>query len=387
MTKLRAGLIGCGSMGGGVHAPGLANHPQVELSAIADVTPPNLERVGDEQGIPAERRFAEAEDLAALPDLDLVVVATPPWLRKAPVLTALNAGKHVLAEKPLAAVPRDAWEMAEAAERADCVLAMMHNYLFFPEFEAAKAAIDKGVIGEVQTISANLLCVPDNPGAATFQPGWRRDLGRAGGGILMDMLHPLYVMSWLANAPVSEVSAMIRRTGEGPLPVDDLAMCHLRLGDVYASLNLGWGLGPGGIGVGGTEGRLWLRYINNGTTPFDRFHSAFTSDGMTTQPLEVEGVIADADSAHASEDERLAWAFDGYNMQNSYLNLVGDVVAAVTEGRQPRSTGEDGARAVDTVLACYASAARRHPVALPLDSTDPVFGQGVTALAAASDGG
>ena len=168
-------------MGGGVHAPGLASHSRIELSAIADVTPPNLERVGDEQGIPVERRFADAEDLAALPDLDLVVVATPPWLRKAPVLAALDAGKHVLAEKPLAAVPQDAWAMVQAAERADRVLAMMHNYLFFPEFEAAKAAIDGGAIGEVQTVSANLLCVPDNPGAATFQPGWRRDLGRAAG--------------------------------------------------------------------------------------------------------------------------------------------------------------------------------------------------------------
>ncbi len=385
MTKLRTGLVGCGSMGGGVHAPGLASHPRIELCAITDVTPPNLERVGEEQGIPTGRRFADAEDLTALPDLDLVVVATPPWLRKAPVLAALDAGKHVLAEKPLAAVPRDAWEMVEAAERADRVLAMMHNYLFFPEFEAAHAAIEAGTIGEVQTISANLLCVPDNPGAATFQPGWRRDLGRAGGGILMDMLHPLYVMSWLASTPVSEVSAMIRRTGDGPLPVDDLAMCHLRLGKVYASLNLGWGLGPGGIGVGGSEGRLWLRYINNGTTPFDRFHSAFTSDGMTTRPLEVEGVIADADSAHASEDERLAWAFNGYNMQNSYLNLISDIVAAVDSGRQPRSTGVDGARAVDLVLACYASAARRCPVGLPLDRADPVFREGVTALAAEAE--
>ena len=57
MTKLRAGLVGCGSMGGGVHAPGLASHPRVELSAIADVTPANLARVGDEQEIPTERRF------------------------------------------------------------------------------------------------------------------------------------------------------------------------------------------------------------------------------------------------------------------------------------------------------------------------------------------
>ena len=385
MTKLRAGLIGCGSMGGGVHAPGLASHPRIELCALADVTPPNLARVGDKEGIPPERRFAEAEDLAALPDLDLVVVATPPWLRKDPVLAALNAGKHVLAEKPLAAVPRDAWTMVEAAKTANRVLAMMHNYLFFPEFEAVRAAIDGGAIGTVQTLSANLLCVPDNPGAATFQPGWRRDPGRAGGGILMDMLHPLYVLSWLANAPVSEVSAMIHRSGDGPLPVDDLAMCHLRLDEVYASLNLGWGLGPGGIGVGGTKGRMWLRYVNNGTTPFDRFHSAFISDGFTTQPLEVEGFTAKADSAHASEDERLAWAFDGYNMQNSYLNLVSDLVEAITTGHSPRSTGRDGARAVDTVLACYASAARRRPVALPLESSDPVYREGVTALVAEAE--
>ena len=132
---------------------------------------------------------------------------------------------------------------------------------------------------------------------------------------------------------------------------------------------------------------MWLRYINNGTTPFDRFHSAFTSDGFTTQPLEVEGFTANADSAHASEDERLAWAFAGHNTQNSYLNLISDIVEAVASGHQPRSTGEDGARAIDTVLACYASAARRQPVALPLDSADPVYREGVTALIAEADKG
>ena len=111
------------------------------------------------------------------------------------------------------------------------------------------------------------------------------------------------------------------------------------------------------------------------------------SDGFSTRPLEVEGVIANADSAHASEDERLAWAFAGYNMQNSYLNLISDIVEAVSSGRQPRSTGEDGARAVDTVLACYASAARRRPVVLPLDPVDPVYREGATALVADSGAG
>ena len=128
-------------------------------------------------------------------DVDVIDVCTPQHLHRNLVVAAAAAGKHVLCEKPIAAFPADAAAMVTAAKDAGVVLAVMHNYLFFPEIVALRRLIDDGVLGEVRTITVNMLGVVDSPGAAGYNPRWRHDPAAAGGGVLMDMLHGVYVLS------------------------------------------------------------------------------------------------------------------------------------------------------------------------------------------------
>src|SRR4029453_3976685 len=96
------GLIGCGNIAYQMHAPTLTATPEVEVAAIADVTPARLRLLQDVLGLAAQDCYADARDLLARPDLEAVVMTVPQRFRRDLVLAAIAAGKHILCEKPIA---------------------------------------------------------------------------------------------------------------------------------------------------------------------------------------------------------------------------------------------------------------------------------------------
>src|SRR4029453_8492138 len=107
------------------------------------------------------------------PDLEAVVVTVPQRFHRDLVLAAIAAGKHILCEKPIAYAPREAAEMIAAARAAGLRLALVHNYLFFPEGLWLKQLIASGKLGRVRVITQNYLSVEDRPAAMEYQPDWR----------------------------------------------------------------------------------------------------------------------------------------------------------------------------------------------------------------------
>src|SRR5437879_13837038 len=102
---MRLGVIGCGNISLNHHLPASQTEPGVELVAAADATPARLAMFGTAAGLDPSSCYADAADVLAQPDIDAVLVATPPRYRPAIVLAALAAGKHVLSEKPIALTP------------------------------------------------------------------------------------------------------------------------------------------------------------------------------------------------------------------------------------------------------------------------------------------
>jgi predicted dehydrogenase len=90
-------------------------------------------------------------------------------------------------------------------------LAMVHNYLWLPEIQAARRVIDSGEIGEVRSVIVNFLGVVDAPGASGNRADWRHDPALAGGGVLIDMLHGVYIAELLLGAPLQEVVRLRRQ--------------------------------------------------------------------------------------------------------------------------------------------------------------------------------
>src|SRR5437762_10765061 len=133
--------------------------------------------------------------------------------------------------------------MVAAAKDAGVVLAVVHNYLFFPEVVALRAAIGSGALGEVRTVRVDMLGVVDSPGAAGYRPQWRHDPAASGGGVLMDMLHGVYLTEHLLGAPAEAVPAFADSAADGDA-VEGLALCRLEAGRRAAMVNIGWGSAP-----------------------------------------------------------------------------------------------------------------------------------------------
>jgi predicted dehydrogenase len=280
------------------------------------------------------------------------------------VVAALAAGKHVLCEKPIAAVPADAAAMVAAAADAGLVLAVVHNYLFFPEVVALRRLIDSGELGEVRTVRVDMLGVVDSPGAAGYRPAWRHDPATSGGGVLMDMLHGVYLAEHLLGQEVEAVSAFVDSAVDGDA-VEGLALCRVEAGRRAAMVNVGWGLGPGGVAVQGTQGRAVACYRASGTMPWAPFErlEVTTAAGTRTVDLppgqELGPLVADA-------------------MRDTVLDLAD----AIAHRRAPAGDGAAALRTLDTTVAAYASAALGRTIAVPLPAEGPLHGSGVVGLRA-----
>src|SRR5437879_13461699 len=104
---MRLGVIGCGNISLNHHLPASQTEPGVELVAAADATPARLAMFGTAAGLDPSSCYADAADLLARPDVEAVLVATPPRYRPAIALAALAAGKPVLTEKPIGLGPAE----------------------------------------------------------------------------------------------------------------------------------------------------------------------------------------------------------------------------------------------------------------------------------------
>jgi predicted dehydrogenase len=355
IAPFRVGLIGCGNVALGDHLPSYLVLPEYQVVAIADPTPERLALGRQISALDERDCHPDASELLARDDLDIVDVCTPQHLRRDLVIGALGRGLNVLSEKPLATTPHDAWAMVAAAEAAGRTLAIMHNYLFFSEVQRTLEIIATGEIGPVEVAILNWLGVEDRPGNAAYRPTWRHDPGQAGGGVLMDMLHIVYLAEALLGAPIERISAWATARDDGA-SVEDIVVARLEAADAVALVNVGWGSGVGGLSVSGRDGRIEVTYRDGGNgafVPFERLvvHGRSGRTEMTDLPGH-DGVAA----------------------------LISDLATRLRDGRPPLASGADGARTLEATLATYASAATGRTWDLPLEPTDPVYERGVSGL-------
>lgn len=124
---------------------------EVTTVAVADRNQARMESVRKKSG--AKRGYIDYRELISDPDLDAVVINTPPRFHEEMVIQALKAGKHVLCEKPLAMSVEGCLHIKRVHKALDLVVLPGHNYAFTPSLERAEELIRKGVIGEVQMVS------------------------------------------------------------------------------------------------------------------------------------------------------------------------------------------------------------------------------------------
>jgi len=214
MSKaVRVGIIGAGSIARYAHIPGYqTQQDSVELVALSDIVPGRAAALAQEFHVP--RAYDSVAEMLAKEKLDAVSVCSPNCAHKENTLAALNAGLHVLCEKPMAMSLAEAREMAQAARKAKKVLQIGLHWRFTSEAQALKRFIVAGELGDIYYGEATCMRRRGIPGWGVFT---QKKL--QGGGALIDIgVHTLDHTMWLMGnpKPVAVMGATYAAFGKRP---------------------------------------------------------------------------------------------------------------------------------------------------------------------------
>jgi predicted dehydrogenase len=366
-VRLRIGMVGYAFMGA-AHAQAWRNAPRffdlplrLELSAVAGRNAAAVQAAADRLGFASSetdwRRLVERDDI------DLIDICTPGDSHSEIAVAALQAGKHVLCEKPLANTVEEAEQMAAAARAAaeHEIWAMCgFTYRRTPALALARRLVDTGRIGAIRQVRAQYLqdwlSDPDAPMT------WRLDRAKSGSGALGDLgAHLVDTAQWLTGQSITGVSAVLEtfvtsrplsgeRSGlgghgdagadvpQGEVTVDDAALFTARFSDgatgVFEATRFALGRKNAlRIELNGTDGSLAFDFEQNNLLQF--------FDG--TRPVEEQGFVR----ILATEPEHPyvgAWWPPGHGLgyEHGFTHQVVDLAAAIAEKRQPTPSFEDG---------------------------------------------
>jgi predicted dehydrogenase len=194
--KIGIGIIGSGGIAQSAHMPGYAAvADDCEIVALADINPEAARTASEKFNVP--HVFDDYRKLLEMDEVDAVSICTPNYLHKEPAILALQAGKHVLCEKPIAMNAGEAREMVDAANKSGKKFQVGYNLRFSPQHQALKKYVDAGDLGEIYYARAQAMRRRGIPGWGVFV-----DKSKQGGGPLIDIgVHILDLTLWLMGHP------------------------------------------------------------------------------------------------------------------------------------------------------------------------------------------
>ena len=191
--KIRIGIVGAGTIGS-VHAEAYKKVADAELVGLCDILPDKLKEKAAKHGIP--KTYATHQEMLADPEIDAISVCVPNCSHAPIAIDALNAGKHVMLEKPMTLNANLGRDILKARDASGKVLQMGMVRRQYPESQLIHKYINEGKLGEIYQINIKLIRRRGIPGLG----GWFTTKAMSGGGALIDIaVHFLDLAMWSAN--------------------------------------------------------------------------------------------------------------------------------------------------------------------------------------------
>ena len=197
---IKVGIIGCGGIATKKHMPSLAKVKNCEMVAFCDIVFERAESSAKKFGTPDAKCYENYKDLLADPEIDVVHVCTPNRSHSFITVDALEAGKHVMCEKPMAINSAEAEKMLEAKNRTGKLLSIGYQGRFRDDSLYMKKEAEDGTFGEIYYAKATAL-------RRRAVPTWGVFLNEEeqGGGPLIDIgTHALDLTLWMMNNYISQ---------------------------------------------------------------------------------------------------------------------------------------------------------------------------------------
>ena len=334
------GLIGCGNVAELRHLPALGALSDARVVALADPDSRNLETLGSRYQV--RQLYAEAGALLEDPAVEVVGVLVPAALHAEVVLAAVEAGKHVLVEKPLALSTADCARMSERADRSAGKVAVAFNLRAHRLVRRARELLADGLVGPVESIAGTL--VGGDFGGVDRWQGWRLERRLGGGALFEKGAHHYDLWRLLTGSEAIEVSAISREAGASDLAtmvsarMASGALATTTLGDYGPSINRMIALGP--------RGRLELSLLE-----FDGLRFTPTS----AQPGDARTRLRGLGNFLRELPRGLRMIRQGGEYGVTYRREWELFLDAIRNDRFVECTLEDGRKALEIALAAVAS--------------------------------
>lgn len=340
MDKIKVGVIGCGSIAIHRHVPEYAANPNVEIVALCDVVKERAEALADKYGGTV---YTDYMDVINREDIDAVSVCLPNYLHAPVSIAALEAGKHVLCEKPMATSAEEAEAMIRAAKSSGKILMIGHNQRLMPPHVKARQILESGELGKIYSFrTAFGHAGPEGWCVDKSKKTWFFRKKEAFVGAMGDLgVHKADLIRWLLGEEIVEVGAFVETRGktydDGQLiDVDDNAVCVLKSeSGIIGTLTASWTYRGG---------------EDNSTT-------IYCEKGVMKLGADPDFEVV----VNYTNGQRACYKVGeiATNEKQASSGVIDLFVKHVVNGEQPIISGDEGYKALKIVLACLESAEKK----------------------------
>lgn len=343
--KYGFGVLGCGVISD-THLDAIRLLPNARIVAVCDTREASARAKAEKYGCDY---YTDLAEMLKRDDLHVVNVVVPSGLHAKLGTQCVNAGKHIICTKPIDITLERIDRLIEAAERNNVLVGATHQSRGFSAYKRLKQAIEEGRLGRPHYGSA---IVPWFRSEEYYSDGWHGTKALDGGGALINQsIHYIDLLIWMLGEP-KQVFGWAENLGHKRLEVEDCASAVVKFESGAHGIVQGTTctyLGhphrleihgsKGNVVIAGDEIALWE--IEGEET--ERNPGAGRAGGSADPKM---GMLGEAVTAHAEQ--------------------IGDLLAAIDEGRQPRLNGREARRAVELIMAIYKASETGEVVSLPL---------------------
>ena len=360
-TTLNVGIIGTGKAAF-MHAQALKNIREIKFSAVQGRNLQKAREFGNRYNVAG---YDSVPEMVNNEKLDIVVVCTPhPDHRKA-TISAMEAGAHVLVEKPLASTLEDCDAMIAVAKKTNKKLGVVSQRRFFPSSLRIRNAIDQGKIGVPMIGTVIMLGWRDQ--AYYEGDAWRGTWEGEGGGVLVNQApHQLDLLQWYMGSEIQELYGVWKNVNHPYIQVDDTALAILKFKNggvanilvsnsqkpgIYGKVHI-HGSNGASVGVETDRGAMFIAGVSSIVRP--------PTNDIWTVPGE-ENMLA----TWEKEDIEFINSVDAVEYYIRLQNL--DFIDAVINDHPPMIPAEEARKTVEIFTAIYRSTKENKPVSWPIE--------------------
>jgi len=346
-------IIGTGNISP-AHIEGYLAFPErCEIVGLCDIVPAKCEQIKEKFDLSNAVIYDSHKELLDKTEFDLVSICTPPFNHAEITIDCLNAGKHVLVEKPMAASLFECDAMIAAAEASGKILSVVAQNRFRSPIWNLKRLIDSGIIG--QLVHAQV----DSHwwrGHSYYDLWWRGLWEKEGGGCTLNhAVHHIDMLGWIMGLP-QEVCAMLTNVSHNNAEVEDLSVAVMRYKD-------------------GALAQITSSVVNHGEEQQIIFNG---EKARVSAPWRVVSQKPQPNGHPVPNPEFETEVENLYKTlpeveYEGHIGQIDDVLTAIEKGGKPLIGGKEGRLTIELITAIYKAGTEGRFISLPIEKNDPFY--------------